>query len=204
VTWYHVFHIAILPAWRRTAWQHRFPQLSYCCVTSQLSRRRYVYRAMLRNGRLCWLNYFGFQQTWHIAPSLRLLVPSSLQAYRHFLFSERTRLWLTYSSWRMELQRLAGGRISSGSDSIQASFLVGWFSLRRLPGSPAGTSLGPLVSSAMVLSRAHHPQRASATGGLFSPIPAPSLGVILAFSLQLYGRPWNQSLLVYPLPPGFL
>jgi hypothetical protein len=25
---------AALSAWCRTAWQHRFPQLSYCCVTS--------------------------------------------------------------------------------------------------------------------------------------------------------------------------
>jgi hypothetical protein len=37
--------VEALFAWRRTAWQHRFLSLSYCCVTSPLSRRRCVYRA---------------------------------------------------------------------------------------------------------------------------------------------------------------
>jgi hypothetical protein len=39
------------------------------------------------NERLFLLSYSGFQAPCHIVPSLRLLVPSSLQAYRHF-FSE--------------------------------------------------------------------------------------------------------------------
>lgn len=35
---------------------------------------------------VCWLHNPVFQQTWHIAASLRLLVPNSLQVYRHFIF----------------------------------------------------------------------------------------------------------------------
>jgi hypothetical protein len=82
------------------------------------------------------------------------LLLSSLKTYRHFLFSERTRLWRVYSSWRIALQRHTGTGISSGSDGIEPSFLFDWFSGCRLPASPADTSLESLVSSAMVLSRA--------------------------------------------------
>jgi hypothetical protein len=46
VTWNHVFHVATLAAWLRMSWQHRFPQPSYCCLTSQMSRRHCVFRAI--------------------------------------------------------------------------------------------------------------------------------------------------------------
>jgi hypothetical protein len=78
--------------------------------------------------------------------------------------------------------RLAGAD-ASGFDSVQASFFIGWLSRRRIQSS---ASLRLLVSGALVLSRAYIPQRASATSGLFSSIPA--------FSLQHDMRPWNSSL----------
>jgi hypothetical protein len=45
------------------------------------------------SGRLFFLRYSGFQPSCRIAPSLRLLVPSSLTAYHHFFFSEGTCPW---------------------------------------------------------------------------------------------------------------
>jgi hypothetical protein len=50
------------------------------------------------NGCLYWLHNFGCQQTYHISPSLRLFILSSLQAYHHFFLSEGMCLWLVYLS----------------------------------------------------------------------------------------------------------
>jgi hypothetical protein len=42
---------------------------------------------------LLWLHNSCFEQICHISPSLVLLVPRSLQAYRHFFFSEGMCVW---------------------------------------------------------------------------------------------------------------
>jgi hypothetical protein len=52
-------------------------------------------------------------------------------------------------------------------NGVQPSFSIGWFSRCCLPAYSSSPSLGPFVSSTMVLSQKHLPQRASATGDLF-------------------------------------
>jgi hypothetical protein len=84
----------------------------------------------------------------HISPTLRLLVPSSLQAYRHFSFSEGTWLWHVRSSWRMALQRLADAGTSSCFGGIQPSVRLG--SVLTVTVSAAHSS-GPLVPSGSLL-----------------------------------------------------
>jgi hypothetical protein len=44
------------------------------------------------NDRFFWLQYSSFQSSYHIVPSLRLIILNSLQAYRHLFLSEGTRL----------------------------------------------------------------------------------------------------------------
>jgi hypothetical protein len=72
----------------------RCHDIFHCCVHSH-RHRLHKYTIPLLFFTSCCLAMAGcrdhkscFECTCHIAPSLRLLVPSSLQAYRHFLFSQ--------------------------------------------------------------------------------------------------------------------
>jgi hypothetical protein len=48
------------------------------------------FRPLPSNDQLLWLHNSSVERIYYSAPSLTLLVPSSLQAYRHFFFSEVT------------------------------------------------------------------------------------------------------------------
>jgi hypothetical protein len=56
--------VVALSAWRWTAWQHCFPQLSYCYMTTTVEGRC-AYWATALQWPLCSLNYSGFQWTCH-------------------------------------------------------------------------------------------------------------------------------------------
>jgi hypothetical protein len=84
----------------------------------------------------------------HIAATLRLLVPSSVQTYRHFTLSEGTCPWHVRSSWRMALQYLTGTGTSSCFGGIQPSILLG--SVLTVTAS-AAHSTGSLVPSDSLL-----------------------------------------------------
>jgi hypothetical protein len=109
------------------------------------------------------------------APSLRLLVPRSLQAFSHYYFIEGACLWRRCSLSRMALKYSARPDASfSGLDNVKPSFLVGWVSRCC---SQAAPSLGLLSSSSMVILRARLRQCASAPGGLQLSLQAPLFGV---------------------------
>jgi hypothetical protein len=126
-----------------------FQQFLHCCILMVHCCGNVFTAPLPSSGRLL-LNYSRFQPSCHIASSLRLLVLSSLQAYRHF-FSEGTCLWHLWSSSQMAPQCRAGPDASpSGLDSVQPSLLTGWVSCCCSPTAPSGLS----ASSTIVLLRA--------------------------------------------------
>jgi hypothetical protein len=105
-------------------------------------RRRKNKKVQGRTNRLLSFHYKLYN--WcHIVPSLRLLVLSSLQAYRHFFFSERPCLWRLWSPSRMAPRCHAALDDSSEFD-VQLTFLVAWDFHCSFPAAP---SLGLLVFS---------------------------------------------------------
>jgi hypothetical protein len=64
---------------------------------------------LLRNGSMC-----------HIAPSLRLFVPNSLQAYRHFFFSEGCAVTSLISLTFLPVAQFARSLLSNCPNSLQA------------------------------------------------------------------------------------
>jgi hypothetical protein len=109
---------------------------------------------------------------------------------RHFffIFFQGTCLWRLCLSLQMAHQHHAGSNASaSGLGIVQPSFFLYWFSRCC---SPTASSTGLLFPSTMVLFRACM-SHCSTTCGLMSSLQAPPLGVGLAFSLQLDGRPWK-------------
>jgi hypothetical protein len=71
------------------------------------------------NGRLLWLQYSGLQASSHIAPSLRLLVSSSLQVCSHFFCSGAVSLYD-----RPRQHHASPDASCSGFDCIQPLFLA--------------------------------------------------------------------------------
>jgi hypothetical protein len=125
------------------------------CFCGLGTRSQYVYHIVGQQWPSLIVPIVGFQPSCHIAPSVRLLVPSRTQAHRH-LFSEVACLWHLLSPLTAPSRR-AGPVASAG---FQPSFLVGDVSRCC---SPLASSFRILVSSAIVLSRAHLPQCAFAT-----------------------------------------
>jgi hypothetical protein len=76
------------------------------------------------NGSL-FLDYSGFQPSCYIAPSLRFLVPSRLQANVHFHFSKGMCMWhVQLFSWTAPSHCVGPNASDPGSDNVQPSFLM--------------------------------------------------------------------------------
>jgi hypothetical protein len=153
------------------------------------------------NGFSSLLRPFSYKQICYISHSLRLLVPSSQYAYRHFFF--RGDVLVTPVIVLADCSfSLAGTETSSTFYGVQPSFLVGWFLCCCSPASPNTPSSGALVPSTDDPFRTCQPMWASGTGDRLPSSPVSSLGVGAAFPLLLDGQLWNPSLRGYLPPPG--
>jgi hypothetical protein len=79
---------------------HRKHHVIVVIYQPSCSNGLHVYQLLPSNDSLILLRCSGFQPLCHIAPSLRLLIWNSLQAYHHSFFSEVMGLWhLWLPSW---------------------------------------------------------------------------------------------------------
>jgi hypothetical protein len=76
-TYFFPLVLVIKPQHRRQT-EHRSQEYFYCCVFIRWCRNVFT-MPLPRKGSLFSLHYYSFQSSCHIAPSLRLLVSSSLQ-----------------------------------------------------------------------------------------------------------------------------
>jgi hypothetical protein len=111
---------------------YRLHDVFHCCVNSHrhgVPRKHNLSAAVCgplpSNGRLLWPHSFCLQRMWDIASSPKLLVPCSLQAYRHSVF---TRAALVKSVIGFQVPRLSRWLLSNCSRcSLLKASTPEWF-----------------------------------------------------------------------------
>jgi hypothetical protein len=91
--------------------------------------RNVITKPLSSYSSLLWLHHSGFQALSHTAPSLRLLILSSLQGYHHIFFSEEACIWLWQPSQMVpQCHTAIDASPSSGFGDVHPLFLMSWVS----------------------------------------------------------------------------